>query len=531
MRCVLTGREMAEVDRYTIEVLGIPGIVLMENAGRETALIIDRKLREMGMDREGAPVTVVCGKGNNGGDGFVVARYLTFYGYDVVVHLLGSKEEVKGDAKTALAAYENTCADVIEHEEIIDRALEADLTESVVVVDAIFGTGLSKEVTGIHLEAIQLINDYSPFTVSVDIPSGVDSNTGKIMGDCVEADLTVTFNFWKVGHVVTPGCTYCGEIILADVGFPPDSFNVAKPGVWLVEDLDLFYWLEEREPDFHKGDAGRVFVVGGSKGMTGAVVMACEGALAAGSGLIYAVVPSSLNDIFEVKMTEQLTIPVDDGGKGHFLKESAEEVIEYLKRAHAVAVGPGLSWRNDTAELVYELVRRVTVPMVIDADGINVISENPDVLLEKKADIILTPHEMEMARLLRKDVEDISGNRVEAAREAARRWGVIVLLKGYRTIIASPKGRVFVNPTGNPYMATGGMGDVLTGIILSYLGQGLDPIGAACAGAYMHGLAGDIVVRRYPRTPVAPRHIVAYYPDAIRYILGGHPGEERSGEE
>ncbi len=516
---VYTGAEMARIDKFTIENIGIPGVVLMENAGRGAARVIDIEMRDRGFDPYDTTVVVVCGKGNNGGDGFVVSRYLEKFGYQVMTHLLGRKEEVSGDAAIMMNAYLSSGGEVFEHGDEVKRELLEDLISCDAAVDAIFGTGLSKEVSGRYLEAIKMFGFVPGLVFAIDVPSGVDSSTGKVLGEAVFADVTITFGYMKLGHIIDPGFSRSGEVVVVDIGIPPVAEDVIPPIHHLIDLDDFLDALIPRRNNFHKGDAGRVYVIGGSRGMTGAVVMACEGALAAGSGLIYAVIPGSLNDVLENKMTEQLTIPVDDEGKGHFLPKNSVSILERLERAHAVALGPGLSWRKETAELVRELIREIEVPMVLDADGINVLSDNPDVLKEKKAPLILTPHEMEMARLLGEDVNYVSQNRIEAARECADRFGVVTLLKGFRTVIATPDGEVYVNPTGNPYMATGGMGDVLTGIILSFLGQRIDPVLSACAGAFIHGMVGDIVREKYPGCVVAPRNVVAYYPEAVRSIL------------
>ncbi len=520
MNPLVTAEVMAEIDRRTIEEIGIPGPVLMENAGRGTAAIIIETLEKQGLWTPGVPVTVVSGMGNNGGDGFVVARYLEEQDCQVDSYLVGKVNDAAGDLRLNIDIFVKGGGEVME---IRDDNDIKDLAKSVqnahMVVDALFGTGLSKDIEGIHRSVIDTINTYAKTVCSIDIPSGVDASTGRVLGEAVVSDVTCTFGLMKVGQAVPPGCTYCGDLHILDIGFPEIAFDNLEVKNFLVTSQGVRDLIPERPLDFHKGKAGKVHVIGGSTGLTGAVVMACEGALVAGSGLIYAVIPESLNVIFEQKLTEQMTLPVSDPVAGCFSKIMAAPVLEMIESSDAVAIGPGLSFRKETEEFISYLLPKIGKPLVIDADGLNCLSNNLGMLAHVNAPVIVTPHEGEMSRLSGFSVKEVREDRLGFARNFSKANGVITVLKGYRTVIADPEGTIYVNDTGNPYMATGGMGDVLTGLILSFLGQGMVPIEAAICAVHLHGLSADIALEAYPRAPVLPRHVVSYYPNALAGIF------------
>ncbi len=534
MNPLVTAAVMAEIDRRTIEEIGIPGPVLMENAGRGTAAVIIETLEKRGLWGTGLPVTVISGIGNNGGDGFVVARYLREQGCHVTAFLAGRVEDTQGDGRLNLDIFLKAGGEVKEIANVDDiEELTRSISDAEIVVDALFGTGLSKEVAGLHRQVIDTVNAYANMVCAIDMPSGINASTGKLMGEAVDADFTCTFGLMKVGQAVPPGCSYCGDVHVLDIGIPEIALDNLEVNNFLITPGGVKNLLPLRNWEFHKGRAGKIYVIGGSTGLTGAVTMACEGALTAGSGLIYAVVPESLNVIFEQKLTEQMTLPIPDRGAGCFSPDMVERVAELIKKADAIAIGPGLSHRVETEDFVSVLMKKMEKPLVIDADGLNCLSNNPDLLRDVDSPVIITPHEGEMSRLSGKPIEEVKDNRLDVARDFSKRYGVITVLKGYRTVVADPEGTVYINDAGNPYMATGGMGDILTGMVVSFLGQGMVPIEATISAVYLHSLAADIAVESYPRVPVAPRHIISYYPNAISRIFGQEPirdGNEEQGE-
>lgn len=509
---VVTAGEMREIDRRTIEDIGIPGIVLMENAGRAVADAAGRVLGSLtvsgsGCDGGGAAgdgdtagnvagrrVCIFAGKGNNGGDGFVAARYLANRGARVKAFLLGKKEEVKGDAAVNLAALARMGLEVEELSQGELHKARVAISISDIVIDAIFGTGFKGEISGLAALVIEAINDSSRPVISVDIPSGVDADTGGVAGRCVRASYTVTMGLPKVGLMLYPGALYAGNVVVADIGIPSAfasderlRFNMSTSGY--VRGL-----LPARHPDSHKGDFGRILVIAGSEGMIGAAALTCLSALRTGAGLVTLGIARSLHDLMEIKLTEVITRPLPET-EARSLSIAAQGMIESTaKRADVLAIGPGLSTNSETAQLVRNLLVSLNMPAVVDADALNAIAQDISVLRAARAPLVLTPHGGEMARLLGVNVNEVKRDRLATACRAARQWGKVVVFKGARTIIADPSGAAYINPTGNPGMATAGSGDVLTGAIAGLIAQGLAPFEAAIAGVYIHGLAGDLAL-------------------------------------
>jgi ADP-dependent NAD(P)H-hydrate dehydratase / NAD(P)H-hydrate epimerase len=485
---VVTSEVMRKAEKTTIEEYGIPGSVLMETAGRACADLI---LGRFGGDGEHRAV-IVAGKGNNGGDGYVIARRLSQSGWRVKVFVIAARCEISGDAAANLDLLDKSCLSFcpdpgeIPPDSLVFR--DAD-----VIVDSIFGIGLKQDVSGAHLEAIRIINACGRPVVAVDIPSGIDASTGKILGSAVRADETVTFGFAKIGHVVYPGCEFTGRLSVVDIGLPEDVVNAAEFHEFL--DMDTVAPLPiVRDRRGHKGDYGHCFILAGSPGKTGAAALAANSAVRAGSGLVTLGVPESLNAILEIKTTEAMTLPLADGGSGILGAGSADAVMRALAGKDAVAIGPGISRDPRTAALVSRVVRECTVPLVVDADGLNAIAEDVSILRKNKSPaIVLTPHPGEMSRLCGLSIRDIECGRIAVAVDFAAAYGVFLVLKGASTIIASPDGKIAINGSGNPGMASGGMGDVLTGIIVSLLGQRY-PADIACRlGVFLHGHAADLV--------------------------------------
>lgn len=531
---VVTAEEMRDIDSITIKDYGISGTVLMERAG----LVVAEKIRELYERRK---VIVLSGGGNNGGDGIVVARNLHEWGWNVKIILLSRENKLSPNCLLQYKIAKKAGAAV----EFRDYITEKDL-HSALVVDAIFGTGLSKNITGKASEIISFINASDSPVISVDIPSGISSDTGQIMGEAVRADYTVTFGIPKRGHLLYPGADYTGRLFIEDIGFPEELLHSEKLKAELIEKRDISLLIPERQRYSHKGDYGHVLVIAGSRGKTGAAFMCAKACLRAGAGLVTIGVPESLLDIFQSRVTEEMTLPLPDRGDGTFSSKALEKILEFLsEKADVLAIGPGISVTGDTKKLVKELLLKSAVPAVIDADAINSLEGNKQILKKAKSPLILTPHAGEMARLLndtRYKMQDartnpplspfakggrggiteiiryIEKDRINIATKFSKETGTYLVLKGVPTVIAEPGGRVFINPTGNSGMASAGTGDVLTGMVSGFLGQGLTPLEASILGVYMNGLAGDIAVKSKGEHSLIASDIIDSISEAFSFL-------------
>jgi hydroxyethylthiazole kinase-like uncharacterized protein yjeF len=469
---VFDAERMREADRSAIEDRGVPSLELMEAAGSAVARAAGEVARE-------GPARVVCGKGNNAGDGLVAARVLAETGYDVEALLVWPPEELSDDAETNL-------------DRIRGRARRVEpgwglnkLVGSGVVVDAIFGTGFSGSPREPAESAIVAINACDAPVVAADISSGVDASTGEVEGTAVDADMTVSFHAAKLGHWIAPGKWRAGEVRVAQIGIPPDVPVEAPAGLISQGVLDL---APRRGEESTKFSSGQVLVAGGSRGLTGAVCMAAEAAIRAGAGYATVAVPADLEQIFEVKLTEVMSrgMPGTDGALG---PEAVEPILEAAERAAAVALGPGLGRSDGALELARELAPRFSAPLLIDADGLNAHAGRLEALAEREAPTVLTPHAGELGRLLGRGSDEVSAHRLQSAREAAQRSGAIVVLKGDDTLVVDGE-RLAINRVSSPALATAGTGDVLSGTIAALLARGLEPFAAACAGVLAHARAG-----------------------------------------
>ena len=506
MRVVLSPVEAAELDRAT-QARGIPAADLMEAAGREVA---DAALRVMG-GAYGRRAVVVCGKGYNGGDGLVAARYLDRAGVRTIVLTL--EDALREPAAANLRRIEHTTA---RRRPCSAAALERELSRSDVAVDAIFGTGFRGTPEGAHAEAIAALNASSVPVVAVDIPSGVDGGTGAVEGAAVHADLTVTFGAPKPGLVLLPGAASAGVIEVEPIGFPSD---LIRGDLLLVEAGDVAAMLPHRAPDTHKRAAGFAVVVGGSRLMTGAPALSGAAAYRAGAGLVAVAVPEAVLPVIQGALREAVFVglPETDGGTA---AGGSARLDEVLGQAGALAVGPGMTTDERTQGWVRELVRSSEVPVVLDADGLNAFAGRPDDLADRKADLILTPHAGEFSRLAGVPTSDVQVDRVRHVRDLAARTSAAVLLKGSRTLVASPDGVVRINPTGGPSLATGGTGDVLTGMIAGLIARGCSPLDAGSAAAFVHGIAGRIAGDRRGDGATAV-DVLEAVPDAMLEVLAG----------
>ncbi len=489
---LVTAEEMRLLDRATIDRGHASGETLMERAGAGVVEAMERRYGSL----LGMRVLVLCGPGNNGGDGFVAARHLGSRGAEVQVALLGDAARVSGDARAQLErlAAGRLSAPGISSEAELER-LVGSRDQWDFALDALLGTGARGVPEGIVAAAVQALRDLDDAgtrVVAVDLPTGVDADTGTIARRAVRADLTVTFGAPKRGQFLYPGRAFVGCLEVVDIGLAMDALPVTALPVSLATASDMAALLPARDPRAHKGSVGRLLVVGGSVGLTGAVALAARAALRSGAGYVQAAVPSSLNDVLEVKLTEEMTIPMPETAERTLSAAALEPLLARAAAADAVALGSGLSRHREAAELARRMARGSDRPLVIDADGLNAFEGHADLLARIRAPRILTPHLGEMQRLCGIEPHDLEARRIDAAREWAERWKSVVVLKGAPTVTAAPDGRATVNPSGNPGMATAGTGDVLTGAIAGLLAQGLAPYDAARLGVYVHGMAGDV---------------------------------------
>jgi NAD(P)H-hydrate epimerase len=483
---------MRAIDQNAIKQYGIPGIVLMENAGVEVVRLIEKVFDKV----SDIKVCIFAGKGNNGGDGYVVARHLSNKGAKVKVFLLADKTEVIGDAKNNLDIISQMGIDVLEVAGDRDwDKMRIAVTFADCLVDGLVGTGFAGKLSGNLAQTVEIINHADKTVIAIDIPSGVQADTGAIAGLAVEATHTVTFGLPKPGLLLYPGATHTGEITVADIGIPTVLLSDEQIKQNLITVNDVRQALGRRRPDAHKGNCGKVLVVAGSLGLTGAAALAATAALRTGAGLVTLGIAESLHAIMEMKLTEVMTKPLPESVSGAIGKKALAYIEELAAQCDILAIGPGLGRQEETLAMVRDVIKQVDCPLILDADALIALVGYTDLLPDVKALPILTPHPGEFARMTGVSAEEINQDRIGSARAAAAQWGSIVVLKGARTVVAFPDGEVYINITGNAGMASGGTGDVLTGVIAALAAQGLSSHAAAIVGVYMHGLAGDIVAQ------------------------------------
>ncbi len=509
---IVTGEQMNQVDRITIDERGIAGSELMENAGHQVARRVLRLSAVSGKQN----VLVICGSGNNGGDGFVVARRLHEKGLSVQVAMAFKEKKLSGDA----AAKFKLMPDVIPKTFLLPdpkKKLPSLLDEADLIVDAIFGTGFKGELKEDYIDIISLVNSSDDRIIAVDIPSGVESDTGRVVIAAIECNETVTFGLPKLGCVLYPGASYCGRLSVVDIGFPPDVLAM-HDDIKMTESGEAIMLLPKRKDDTHKNACGRVFVLAGSVGLTGAAAMTSQAALKTGAGIVTLGMPKSLNDILEIKLTEVMTMSLSETSDRTISNQAYKQVVEAMYDFDVLALGPGLSINKETKISVLKLIKKVSKPIVVDADGLNALCGAIEVLIERVGETVITPHPGELARLFEVDTSEVQNDRLGYAKRAAQEWNTTVVLKGYRSLIASPNGKVAINPTGNSGMATAGTGDVLTGMIASFGAQGLQAVDAAVLGTYLHGLAGDLVAKDKTDLSLIASDLIEYLPKAIKRL-------------
>ena len=509
---ILNTEQMREADRRTIQDIGIASLVLMENAGRQVVAAIESLYPDLG-ERS---VAIVCGKGNNGGDGFVVARTLQQRGVEVSVFVIGKVAEIKGDARVNLDILGRIGQTVVEVADETAWELHGnEITAHDLIIDAMFGTGLSAPLTGFYETVVADLNEAGVPIVSIDMPSGMSADTSDLIGDAIDATVTVTLGAPKLPLMLPPAESKSGEVVIADIGIPADVFDQLEgPHIELLTREQMRSLIPARAVDAHKGDFGRVVVVAGSVGKVGAAVLCARGAMRAGAGLVTVASPRSCQPIIAAHAAEYMTEGLDEtpGGTVDFAAAAAVLGID----ADVIVAGPGLGRGEGVTTFVRELLDKYDGPLVLDADALNAFADEPSLLVGREGrDLIITPHPGEMARLVGCSVDDLQADRIGIATDFAKRHQLYVVLKGYRTLVVTPEAKVFVNPTGCPGMATGGTGDVLAGMLAAWLAQLLDAEAACRLAVYLHGSAGELADADHGEVSMTAGDLVDHISDAI----------------
>lgn len=489
---LVTAAQMRDMDNCAIETYGVPAVVLMENAGRSAAEILHTRYSSTPLNR----ALIFSGRGNNGGDGYVIARHLQLRGWEVQVVVLAHAEALEGSAATNLRILQRAGVDIaFAHDSAaLDAILPTLPSRDVLLIDAMFGNGLTSAIRGHYLKALHWMNAAAAVVAAVDMPSGVDATSGEILGEAVKADCSISFACAKVGQVSAPASSVGGTLYVADIGMPKVLCDSVADTLLFVDGAEAQQLLPPRRSDAHKGDCGHSLIVAGTPGMGGAAQMTAEACVRSGSGLVTLVTPAAVQHSIAGHIPEVMTHGTSDVG---WSVEILPELERLWQERNVVAIGPGLGVGEDCTRMVRELVIRCPLPLVLDADGLNVVAAAPEIFKQRPGATVVTPHPGEMARLCGCSVAQVQAERVRTAQEFAALCGVIVVLKGARTVIADPYGAVRINSSGNSGMASGGMGDVLTGVITAFIAQGLAPLDAATLGVYLHGSAADLCAAQY----------------------------------
>jgi NAD(P)H-hydrate epimerase len=497
---ILTAEQMKSIDRRATERFAVPSLVLMENAA---IAVVDALFEHYPTCERAA---IVCGTGANGGDGFAVARHLENRGVVPQVVVVGRREAIAGDAAVNLTVCERLGLPMYDVTDI--ESLGAALVHvagSDVIIDALFGTGMNRPAGELHAEVIRSLNDLGLPIVAVDLPSGANASSAEPFDPCVRADVTVTFAAPKLCHVFEPAALVCGEVIVADIAIPHAAVEDENVTLSLTTPADVRPYLEARLAATHKGTFGHAGIVAGSPGRSGAAVLAARGAIRTGAGLVSVV-------------TDAETAKLVNAGSIESMTWSGEDARGFLATKDAILAGPGLRDDDEAYADVRALLEALEPPLVIDASALNAFAGRPSEINPHRRRRIITPHPGELARLLGSTTQEINAHRIDVAREAARLCQCVVVLKGHQTVIADPEGHVNVNPTGNPGMASGGMGDVLGGIVVAFLARGLDPFDAAVTAVYLHGFAGDLLKDEMGDTGLAALDLAEKLPVAIQRL-------------
>jgi len=513
---VVTAKEMQELDRLASERYGIPTGQLMERAGEQLLAALTAHCAPLADKR----IVIIAGKGNNGGDGLVLARLLHRQQVAVDTYLAADEAALRGLPREQLERLKQAGGRLHDRARWEAATLRQAVAAADVIVDALLGTGLTAPVDGLYAELIDLMNRAGAPIVAVDLPSGINADTGGVMGRAVRARLTVTFALPKLGLLLYPGAEHAGRVIVGDIGIPQEAAGQLAITTEQITPGLIGRALAPRAPQQHKGAFGHLLVVAGSVGKTGAAALCALGALRAGLGLVTIAVPRSLNPILEGLVMEAMTAPVAETTGQTIASKALNTLAALAQGKEAVALGPGLSLHPETQTVIRKLLPKLTCPVVLDADGLNAIAGHEAVVAKQRAPVVLTPHPGEMGRLLGCSADRVEQDRPAAAREAAARYRAWVVLKGAHTLLAAPDGRLWINTTGNPGMATGGTGDLLTGIIGSFLAQSLPLPDAAAAALYLHGLAGDLAARQTGEASLIAGDLLSALPSAFRQARG-----------
>ena len=510
---------MRKADEISIKDYSIPGIVLMENAAFGVINEIDKEIKRETLPQTGIAV-IVCGIGNNGGDGFAVARHLKSKGWYPEVFICGDEKKIIGDASINLEIIRKLGVPIILFEEKGTDILNEVLGKSRIVIDAILGTGFKGKLKPHFEKIVNIINNQSKYIISIDSPTGLNSDTGFAESSCIMADKTVTLGLPKIGLIINDGPNYCGELVVEGLSIPEKVYDTVGISRYLTDKRFVGNFIKSRHHNSHKGTYGRAFVVAGSKGMAGAGLLSSDAALRSGAGIVELAVPMCLLDTVSGKVPELITKGLSEDKNGCLCSESSESIIQGAMNASVLLVGPGLGLSEGVRYTVFNAIRTYENPIIIDADGLNGISENTSILLERVGETIVTPHPGEMARLMGISTKEVQQDRLNLAERFASKYKVIVVLKGFRTIIATPWGETWINPTGNPGMATAGSGDVLAGIIAGLIAQGLKAFEAAVCGTFIHGASGDRASENYGQWGMTATDIIRFIPHTIKDIGG-----------
>lgn len=516
---VCLSEQMRKADEVSIRDFNIPGIVLMENAALGIVKEIEGEIQRGRLPKKGT-VTIICGTGNNGGDGFAAARHLKTMEWCAEVFICGDERKITGDALTNLNIIRMLGISILSMEDSNIEALDSMLNRSHIIIDAMLGTGFKGRLKSNYETIVDKINKQHKYVLSIDNPTGLNCDTGFAEGRCIKANKTVTLGMPKIGLVINDGPHYCGELSVCGLSIPEQIYEKIGINRYLTDENYLSGCIKPRNANGHKGTYGRVFIAAGSKGMEGAGLLAAKASLRSGAGIVELGVPLGAFDTVRGVNAEVITRGLHDDGEGRLGSNSSDEIISGTREASVLLMGPGIRNTSEVKEAVFSVIEKCEKPAVFDADALNVISQEPSILLQRPNATIITPHPGEMARLMGIDTSEVQRNRLEAAENFAQKYKVIVVLKGHDTIIASPVGETWINPTGNPGMGTAGSGDVLGGVIAGLLAQGMSPVEAAVCGAYVHGAAGDRAAEKYGQMGMIASDIIEYIPHTIMDIGG-----------
>jgi hydroxyethylthiazole kinase-like uncharacterized protein yjeF len=520
---IVTNREMKEIDTWSMRTLGIPGTVLMENAGRGCVNVLEQYFSV-----ENLKVLIICGKGNNGGDGFVIARHLQNRGAVVKIILPGKGKELRGDALVNYKLAKKAQIDI--HETKSYASINTIFTnfQPGVIVDALFGTGCKGAPHGVYYKLIEMMNRSDSFIFSVDIPSGINGDNGHFEKTCVIADATATMCLPKRGNYLYPGRAFCGDIYTIDIGIPYHLIDEGYPRVTTFE--DIYRIMPLRPPDGHKGTFGNVLIIAGARGFSGAAAMAALSALKLGAGLVRLAAPEGIMDALESKLLEVVKVPLPQTAEETISTAAIDVLTPLMKQSDVVVIGPGITTQSETASFVFKILPKVRVPLIIDADALNCIAHNIQFFKKIKTPFIITPHPGEFSRLTHLSPQHINDNRIDLAPKFSKEFGGVLLLKGAPTVIASPRAETYINPIGNSGLASAGSGDVLVGMIAGLCAQHVPLLDASRAGAFLHGLCAELAMDKNSEYSLIASDIIDYIPQSIQYIMERDFVKEKSND-